>query len=218
MRTLFAAAAVAGLAASVSAQVRTMQFDVNSLAFQAFAGPNGTGGAAPFAGLTHTGSLVLQDQAALSVLNDIAMQTGGIGNPFLPQSFTGSLTDASVIINLSGGSVTGGTLMMEVGGSDTYSTTIGASGNVTTYVGGGFKIEGLTSGGTLTDADFAGVAVPDFFAQSGSLAGSFLNFRIQPDAQGAGNADIDIFVTVPAPGSLALLGLGGLAAVRRRRR
>jgi hypothetical protein len=221
MKTLLAAAAVAGLAAStVSAQVRDMQFDVNSVVFQAYAGSNGTGGAVPFGGLTHTGSLVLSDQAGLSVLNDIAIRTGGPSNPFLPQSFSGSLTDASVVINLTNGNVTGGTLMLQVGGAggDTYSTLIGAAGNVSTYVGGGFKIEGLTHNGTVTDANFAGVAIADFFAQSGNLNGSFLNFRIQPDAQGAGNADIDVFVTVPAPGSLALLGLGSAAALRRRRR
>jgi uncharacterized protein (TIGR03382 family) len=219
MKKFFAAVAFAGaaLAASPALAQRDMQLDVNDLGFQAYAGPNGTGGTAPFGGLTHTGSLVLQNIAG-SVLNDIAMRTGGPGNPFIPQAFAGSLSGANIVINLNAGNVTGGSLMLQVG-ANTYTTLIGAAGNVTTYVGGGFKIDALTQAGSFNANTFAAVPIADFFANSGFLPGSFLNFRIIPNAGGAGTSDIDIFVSnIPAPGSLAVLGLGGLAAARRRRR
>lgn len=220
MKSLVAAAAVAGLAlsaTSASAQLRMLQMDVNNLGFQAM---NGAGAPAPFGGLTHTGSLVLQETLPTSVLNDIAIQTGGIGNPFVPQAFTGSLGDVMITINLSNGSVTGGSMMVH-SGADMYMANIAPGGSVTTFVGGGFKVDALTSSGMFSGPSFSGVNIADFFAaQAGSgLPGSFLNFRIIPDAQGAGLSDIDIFVSnVPTPGSLALLGMGAAVAVRRRRR
>jgi hypothetical protein len=219
MKSLYAAAAMAGLAvaaSSASAQERMLQMDINVLNFQA---RDAGGQPAPFGGLTHTGSLVLSE-AAGSVLNDIAIQTGGPGNPFMPQSFSGSLGDTAITINLSNGMVTGGSMMVHVG-TDMYSATIAPGGSVTTFVGGGFKIDSLTSAGMFSGGTFAGVNIADFFtAQNpGGLPGSFLNFRIIPDPQGAGNSDIDIFVSnIPSPGSLALLGLGGLVAARRQRR
>jgi uncharacterized protein (TIGR03382 family) len=218
MKLLFAAVAAAGLAlpaAPASAQVRMMQMDINALSFQAM----GAAGPTAFGGLTHTGSLVLQETLPTTILQDIAIQTGGIGNPFLSQSFTGGLTDALFTINLNNGNVTGGSLMVHVG-SDMYTANIAPGGSVTTYVGGGFKIDALTLGGMFTDNNFAGVPIADFFAAQGGggLPGSFLNFRIIPNASGAGNADIDLFVSnIPAPGTAALLAMGGLVAFRRRR-
>lgn len=219
MKSLFAAASIAGLAlaaTSASAQDRMLQMDVNNLGFQA---RNSLGAPAPFGGLSHTGSMVLQETLPTSTLNDIAIQTGGPGNPFVPQAFTGTLGDVMITINLSNGNVTGGSMMLHVG-SDMYSANIAPGGSVTTFVGGGFKIDSLTSTGMFTGNTFAGVNIADFFAgQAGSgLPGSFLNFRIIPDGNGAGLSDIDIFVSVPSPGSLALLGMGAAVAVRRRRR
>jgi MYXO-CTERM domain-containing protein len=217
MKSLYVSAAIAGLAmaASTASAQRMLQMDINVLDFQA---RNSAGAPAPFGGLTHTGSLVLSDGTG-SVLNDLAIQTGGPGNPFMPQAFTGSLGDVAITINLNSGMVTGGSMMVHVG-SDMYSATIAPGGSVTTYVGGGFKIDSLTSAGMFSGATFAGVNIADFFAaQGGGLPGSFLNFRIIPDANGAGTSDIDIFVSnVPTPGSLALLGMGGVLAARRRRR
>jgi hypothetical protein len=217
MKSLYAAVAAAGLAftASASAQVRMLQMDINSLGFQA---QNAAGAPGAFSGLNHTGALVLQDQVPPSVLNDIAVQTGGTG-PFLPQAFSGGLTDFLMTINLNNGTVTGGSLMVHVG-SSMYSANILPGGMVTNYVGGGFKVEALTGGGAFNSATFAGVNVADFFAAQGGagLPGSFINFRIEPSVAGAGFSDVDLFVSnIPAPGSLALLGLGGLIATRRRR-
>jgi uncharacterized protein (TIGR03382 family) len=212
---LLALAGVAMAAAPAAAQVRMLQMDINGLAFQA---RNSAGAPAPFGGLSHTGSLVLQNQDPTSLLADIAIQTGGSG-PFVPQPFSGTLGTTLVTINLNNGNVTGGSMMVHVG-SDMYSTNINPVGNVATYVGGGFQIEGLTSGGMFSGPSFATVPIADFFANQGGggLPGAFLNFRIQPNTSGAGFADLDLFVSnIPAPGAMALLGLGGLAASRRRR-
>lgn len=220
MKSLVAIAGIAGLAlaaTSAVAQQRMLQMDINSLGFQA---RDGAGAASAFGGLTHTGSLVLQDDLPTSILNDIAIQTGGPGNAFLPQTMTSTLGDVMVIINLSNGNVTGGSMMIHAG-SDMYSTTISAAGSVSTFVGGGFKIDALTSGGMFSGPTFAGVGIADFFAAQGGggLPGSFLNFRIIPDPAGAGHSDIDLFVSnIPSPGSVALLGMGAVVAVRRRRR
>jgi hypothetical protein len=217
MKSVLAAIAVAGfaLASPAVAQLRTMQMDLNGLGFQAYSGANGTGSPVAFGGTSHSGSLVFNTIAG-SVLNDIAMQTNGVG-PFLPQPFTGSLGASSVIINLSAGAVTGGSMMIHVG-ADMYSTTIGSAGSVTTFVGGGYKVDGLTANGSFSGATFATVPIADFFANNGSLPGHFLSFAIVPDPQGSGSADIDLFVlNIPAPGSAALLGLGGVLAFRRRR-
>lgn len=197
---------------------RVLQFDLNNLAFQAM---NSAGAPSAFGGLTHTGSLNLSDSLPTSQLLAILISTGG--GPFVNQAGAPwNLTDCVLNINLSNGNVTGGTFSVDLnggpsGGGDRYSATIGSAGNVTTYVGGGFKVEGLTLAGHFSDATFGTVDVSDFFAAS-SLQGSFLTFRIQPNASGAGYADTDAFVSaVPAPGSMALLAAGCFVMRRRRR-
>jgi hypothetical protein len=205
-------------------QVRTMQFDLNNLAFQAM---NQAGAPAPFGGTTHSGSLVLQDQLPTTQLVGVLMSTAG--GPFMLQPGNPwNLTDSSLQINLNGGNVTGGSLLVDVnggptGGGDRYSATLAAAGHVANYVGGGFMVEGLTVNGAFSDATFGTVNVADFFAAQWTpplLQGSFLTFRIQPNGSGAGFADTDVFVTnIPTPaGSIACLIAGAIIAVRRRRR
>lgn len=222
MKTLAVAAIAMFASSSVSvAQLRALQFDINNLGFQSF---NGAGQASAFGGLTHTGRLDLFDVPALTELLAVSLRTG-VGPYVVQPGFTGVLTDMSMSIILTAGDVTGGSLSFDVnggpgGGGDRYSANIGLGGEVTTYVGGGFKIDGLSLAGRFSDANFAGVPIADFFAAQGGsfLPGDFLTFKIQPNATGAGNADTDIFVTnVPAPGSIACLGLAGLVCVRRRR-
>ncbi len=220
MKSFVSIAGIAGLAlaaTSAVAQERTLQMDINNLAFQA---RDGAGAPSAFGGLTHSGSLVLQDDLPTSLLNDIAIRTGGPGNPFIPQAVAGTLGDVMIVINLASGNVTGGSMMIHTG-SDMYSANIAAGGSVSSFVGGGFKIEALSAGGMFSGPTYAGVGIADFFAAQGGggLPGSFLNFRIIPDGTGAGHSDIDLFVTnIPSPGSLALLGMGAVVAIRRRRR
>jgi MYXO-CTERM domain-containing protein len=222
LRSGAATAAVVLFAHAGLAQERTAQFDVNNLSFQS---RNGAGAPAAFGGVSHTGSLVFTDVLPTTELVAVLMRTGA--GPFLAQpGGPWALSDASLTINLNNGMVTGGNLLIDIGGGpggggDRYSATLGAAGVVSPFVGGGFMVEGLSANGQFSDSSFGSVNVADFVASQGTppfLTGWFLGFRIQPDAQGAGFADLDAFVTnVPAPGSFALLGVGMIFAARRRR-
>jgi hypothetical protein len=124
-------------------------------------------------------------------------------------------------VNLLNGNVTGGNFLVDINGGpsaggDRYSASVGTGGSVTTFVGGGFKLEGLTLTGSFSDASWGTVPIADFTGSA--LQGSFLTFRIQPNANGAGFADTDAWVTAPSPGSLACCVAGAFVAARRRRR
>lgn len=222
MNKLLAAAGILTMAfvPTAIAQERTLQLDVNNIAFQA---RNALGAPSAFGGLTHTGSLHMMYEAPHTELLAVLIKTGA--GPFLPQAFMGSLTGATVHIDLNAGAVTGGSMLFDVNGGpatggDRYSAIIGASGQVSTFVGGGFQIEGLTNSGMFSSPSYGSVNIADFHANQGGnfLIGSFLSFRIQPNAAGAGTADIDVFVSnIPSPGAFALLATGGLFAMRRRR-
>lgn len=224
LRSLAAGCAALLLATGVMAQERRMQFDLNGLAYQSY---NSAGAPSAFGGTTHTGSIQFVEQIPPSVLLAIKMRTGGPGNPFINQSFTGSLSDALFNLTLAGGIVTGGSVLVDVNGGpgaggDRYTATILPGGTVQPFVGGGFTIDSLTGSGHFSDNNYAGVAIADFFAAQstpGFLTGDFLAFSINPSPNGSGNADIDLFVNnVPAPAGLGLLGGMTLLAARRRRR
>ncbi len=217
-----AASAVALFAQAGLAQSRILQFDVNNLSYQAL---NAAGAPSAFGGTTHTGSLVLTDLLPNTELVAIAISTGGGAFTTQPGA-PWNLTDASLVINLNNGAVTGGSFLLDInggpaGGGDRYTANVGSAGAVGTYVGGGFTVEGLTLAGNFSDASFGPVNVADFFAAQGGnlLQGSFLAFKITPDAGGGGYADVDAFVSnVPAPGTLACFAGAGLLVARRRRR
>jgi hypothetical protein len=217
-------AGVVGLAAQTGLAQRTLQWDINNLSFQA---RDANGLPIPFGGLTHTGQVTLVDTLPMTELVEIGIRSAP-GQPFAPQGGAPwNLTDVSMTVNLNAGMVTGGTFSIDinggpVGGGDRYTATIGSAGTITPFVGGGFKIEGLTSNGNFSDAAFGTVNVADFFAAQTSppgLMGSFLGFRINPNSSGAGTADVDAFVSpVPSPGTMACLGAAGLLFAPRRRK
>jgi hypothetical protein len=207
--------AVLAAAGTVSASP-VLQFDVNQFHVQAY---NGAGAASPFGGLTHTGSVHFSD--GQGVLNGIFIQTV-LNGPFVNAGFAGfTLTTFSGQINLVNGQITGGNIVIGLNNADSYICDISPnSGNVTNYIGGGFKVEGLTRAGFFNDAQFGNVNVaPWFNAQGvGGLFGSFLQFNFNPNAQGASNADMDYFVDVVPLPPAAWAGLATLAGVMVARR
>jgi hypothetical protein len=216
-----AGSAVLLCATAADAQQRRLQFDINNLSYQFL---NSVGAPAAFPGTTATGTFQIVDQLPTSILNGILIRTGAASNPFVSQSFTGGLSDVAININLAAGLVTGGSVLIDLNGGpaagDRYTANIIAGGSVqdsVVPVPGSFTIDSLTAGGHFSDNNLAGVAIADFFPSS-VLTGDFLAFRINPNAQGNGFADVDLFVNnVPTPGPAALLALGGVLAFRRRR-
>ncbi len=221
--TGIAASVLTALAAqTASAQVRMMQLDVNGASFQSM---NSAGQAAPFGGTTASGSLVFTEQVSVTELLSVGISTSG--GPFMPQApDPWNLTNLAITINLNNGNVTGGSISLDINGGptagDNYHATIGAAGGVSTYVGGGFLVQGLTLNGAFSDAMFDATPIPDFFNQQNPpfLSGSFLIHLDAPNPDGSGSADLDGFVSnIPGPSSATcLITAGILAGARRRRR
>jgi hypothetical protein len=221
-RMMCTAAATILATAGVATADSVLQLDVNSIKVQA---RNAGGQNSSFGGLSHTGSIAFSFQAGTTVLANINVQENNQAP--VNQNFTGSLTNFTGVINLNNGQVTGGNLGVFVNG-DSYTASVTPNvGAVSNFIGGGFKVEGLTFNGMFTDASFGNVNVaPWFNAQSmGGLLGSFLQFNFTPDATGMSFADMDIFVSaqvIPLPpaawtGIATLTGLMVAGYVRRRR-
>jgi hypothetical protein len=225
MKKLFGTAAVATMlvaGAAVNASM-TLQFDVNGIAVQT---TNGAGANSAFGGLAHTGAVNFSFAPGITRLVDIAISQN-LGAP-ASQGFSGSLSNFSGQITMNNGQVTGGQLTLTADGGHTYTADIvGNVGAVSNYVGGGYKIQGLTFNGMFSHPVFGNVDVsPWFEAQGlGGLFGSFLQFNFNPDASGASFADMDIFVNaqvIPLPpaawtGIATLSGVMLLGYIRRRR-
>ena len=219
MKTIIAAViACTGAAASATP---VLQFDVNQFGAQA---RNGAGASTPFGGVTHTGSVAFSFSAGVTVVHCIFFHfplRGPLQNP----QFSGfSLTSFSGQVDLVNGQVTGGSVSLGINNGDSYTCNITPnSGAVSTFVGGGFKIEALTRNGFFNDGQFGNVNVsPWFGAQSpNGLPGSFLQFNFNPNAQGAATSDMDLFVDVaplPPAAWAGLATLAGAMVVRRVRR
>ncbi len=217
-------AAVVACASSVVCANPVLQFDVNQFGAQA---RNSSNVNSPFGGVTHTGSVAFSFvPAGVSVLNGIFIQTTP-GGAFNNAGFSGfTLSSFSGQVNLNNGQVTGGSITLGINNGDTYTCNITPnSGAVSTFVGGGFKIEALTRQGFFNDNQFGNVGVsPWFNAQgAGGLPGSFLQFNFNPNASGAATSDMDLFVdVVPLPpaawaGMATLAGAVVASRFRRRR-
>ncbi len=208
--------ASAGITAAAVASP-TLQLDLNALAIQV---KDANGNNSAFGGTGHSGKVML-DKGSFGVLFAVGLQSIPNG-PFVNQGFSGTLFDVDGEILLSGGNVVGGFLDIFVdGGADSYTCKIvNGQGSVKpSLIGGGFTIDGLTFEGKFSGPFFSNVDVSQFFnAQGvGGLPGSFLQFNFDPNASGAGFADIDAFVTVPLPPA-AWAGLATLAGVMAFRR
>lgn len=211
---------VAGSAASA---IPVLQMDLNSFAAQATSNTGNPPVNSPFGGLTHTGA-VRFSKGTNGVLAGIFIQNV-VNGPFTSANFTGNLTAFSGQVNLTNGQVTGGSVTVTINTGDTYTCAIKpGSGAVSSFVGGGFKIEALTQSGFFSDNLFGNVNVTPWFNNQGAigLGGSFLQFNFNPDANGLATSDMDLFVDanpipLPAAAWMGMATLGGLVAVRRFR-
>jgi hypothetical protein len=225
MKRVICASAVAVLAGAGSASAQmVLHMDVNSIRVQV---RDGAGTASAFGGLSHTGSINFSFDMGVTSL--VAVQTQNGSETPVNQNFTGSLSNFTGVINLVNGQVTGGNLSVNVDSNDTYTADVTPNaGAVSTFVGGGFKVEGLTFNGMFTDSMFGNVNIAQWFSsqgQNGGLLGSFLQFNFSPNQTGASHSDMDIFVNaqvIPLPPA-AMTGIATLAGImvagyiRRRR-
>lgn len=193
-----------------------LQFDVNAFNVQT---TNSGGVNSPFGGVNHTGSVVFSMNPSITVLNGMAGNVGGSG-PLINLGFSGAISNFSGHIDLVNGQVMGGSLSIQVnGGTDSYTTDVQAAGSISTYIGGGYTMEGLSLNGAFSDSQFGNVDVSNFFNHE--LVGSFLQFNWTPDQNGSGSGDMDVFVSVvPLPTGvwMGAATMGGLAIARKRRR
>ncbi len=217
---LVSAMVLAAGAAANAAPV--LQFDVNGFSTQAV---NASNAPSPFGGVNHTGAV--RFSAGAGTLNGIFIQSNPSG-PFTNANFSGyTMTGFTGEVDLSNGQVTGGSVTLTISNGDAYTCNITPGiGAVSTFVGGGFKIEALTRNGLFNDSQFGNVNVAPWFNTQGAngLPGSFLQFNFNPNADGSSPSDMDLFVdgTVVAPlppaAWAAMATLAGVVAVRRLRR
>ncbi|MFN0132415.1 MAG: VPLPA-CTERM sorting domain-containing protein [Phycisphaerales bacterium] len=212
---------VAGTAASA---IPVLQMDLNSFAAQATSNTGNPAVNSPFGGTSHTGA-VRFSKGSNGILAGIFVQNV-VNGPFTSANFTGNLTAFSGQVNLSNGQVTGGSVTITINTGDTYTCNIKPnSGAVSTFVGGGFKIEAITQNGFFSDNQYGNVNVAPWFNNQGAtgLGGSFLQFNFNPNAAGLATSDMDLFVDanpipLPAAAWMGMATLGGIVAVRRFRR
>jgi hypothetical protein len=195
------------LAAGSADAAMMLQMDVNSATVSA-------DGA--FAGVNHTGALTFGWTSEVTTLFDILIDDATTGASPVTASVSG-------MIQLVDGQVDGGFITVEAFDAGMMSlgvfTTeiLPGAGQVTEQAFVGYKIDGLLAGGSFDSDSFNGVDVTEWRANE-PLDGSFLTFAYNPDAMGVDSAvDLDLWVNVPAPGAVALFGLGGIVALKRRR-
>lgn len=208
---MIAAAAVAGLAAGASAQVH-----------------NEVGDAGDLAGGQLTGNGVLTEiLGSFGATGDVDMYQIRVNDWLLFSASTvnvaglvGAETDTQLFLfNASGigiamndDSSAGGTLRSRLeAGSAVYSGR--TNGEVVWIAVSGYDVDPNSAGGAIwSDTPYAVTRAPDGAGAAGALTGwsgtgSGGTYRIELTGASA----------VPTPGALALLGLGGVAVLRRRR-
>src|SRR5678816_1652433 len=155
MKKLLTGAALVLSAGAVASATPVLQFDVNSFGAQA---TNSGGTNTPFGGVTHTGSVKFS--LGNGFLGGIFIQSVANG-PFASAGFAGfTLSNFSGQVDLVNGQVTGGSMLIKISNNDQYTCNITpGSGFVSTFVGGGFKIEALTKQSFFNDGVYGNVNV-----------------------------------------------------------
>lgn len=211
--------AMCAAAASASGQLVALsevQFDLNSVTAQA---RDAAGDHAAFGGVMHTGSIVFgldSDSFLQAYVDGSGLASLSRGGPFGDFTLSG-------VVELVNGAVTGGSFHIAIdGGADSYSASVEGGGGrvrrVADIQGGSFQIDGLAMDGLFSDSAYGNMDVSAFMMLQ-TFTGRFINFGYRPDANGFdGATDIDLFVNVPAPGGLAIVGIAAVASATRRRR
>lgn len=196
-------AGVVACAAAPADAAFSLQIDVNSLTAE-FSPSSGSGFD------TNASGFLMLSGDGNSTLNGIKLDGAD-------QMASATLDSFSGMIELTNGTVVGGSLDIVLSDMSQYNASIAEGfGRVYLQAGQGFMIDGLTLLGVFSNpSNFGGVDVSGLGEEG--LMGSFLTFAFDPDSQGVDtDTDIDIWV-VPAPTSAAIFGLAGVAALRRRR-
>ncbi|MFG0257021.1 MAG: hypothetical protein ACF8GE_03870 [Phycisphaerales bacterium JB043] len=193
-----------------------LSMDINSITaiFQPDeGGPEIIGGSLAF-GTNATGTIVITDDVTTEFVD---LRIDGIS-----QAMSSALDSVFGFIDFVSGNVVSGRIGVTMEDGSTYITSVDdAEGEVHPQPGQGFLAGGLTFSGAFSNLVngnlFAGVDVSNF--SGADRLGSFLLHAFNPDAFGIDeDTDLEIYVEpIPAPGAVALLGLAGLSASRRRR-
>lgn len=225
-----AGAAVLALTAIATASpFSQLKFDINEMDVTFTSGANGTGAALPTVsaggGLNFTGSWGMKF-IANSTFVDITGNnlTGGAG-PFA-NAGAATLVGVGGYFNFVNGVLTGGNFVFTVnaagGGTETIQGTFANSG--TSFITGSVPngpwfVTGLVVNATFTDNGTAGifgtsVDITKFINQT--FGGTFSQIFVSNDGT---NGDFDMIITIPNPAaaSMGVLGLVGVAGLRRRR-
>lgn len=169
-------------------------------------------------GVNYTGSINITRGSG--ELAGIAILPMGIGStPSLQQASNSALSTFNGTLNFVNGVMSSGNLFIELANGNRYTTNIVGGAQIATFVGGGFIVQALTGSGAFNGNSFGGVNITQWNSGSGSLPGSFLQFRVNPNVNST--ADMDLFVDViplPPAAWTGLATLGGVIAVRRLRR
>jgi hypothetical protein len=198
-RAIVVGVLVGGAAASAQP---VLQLGVRNAAVRVL-GPSGA--EAPFAGVNHTGAVLLATAIVgpVATFSDTFLLANGFGGGVTATYPTLGPAIVNVRIDLDQGRVTGGSVSLATSGSvagDTYTAAIPANLSqpaVIANAGGGFGIQFATVGGQLSDSVFGNVpAEPWFFGQGGeSIRGAVIVFRFNPPST---SADFDAYLIQPA--------------------
>ena len=221
IRTLIASVSALAIAGSALGDVtQTLQIDTNALTAQA-SGPMSTS----FTGHIDVFNRSEQgDQGGgdldpnariLDLLIDGARQNTG-----------GAATDAfnfNMSLDFIDGNIVEGSIQVGVDANaseNIYSTQVVPvdDGSIIEF-GGSFLIGGTTFDGEFASpaGSFLDVGVSPW-GSTQPAQGTFAFLAYEPDGAGFdANADVDVYIVTPTPGTLAMLGTGLLVAARRRR-
>ncbi len=200
MKTLATIVAAAGLAAG-TAQAQTITYTFSATAsLAAGAGTDGLDGATFSFTADYDASGVYVDNFSLPSVNATSSSVTISGSSDGANNTTGAFNNGSTFYPTFAGTFdnAGGHMEFNLGNGSLFQfggNTDPATGSGNAVIGGAIELDDFADGATYTGFGLINLGTGDLYSLS--------NVRID--------------AVIPAPASLALLGLGGIAAIRRRR-